>query len=97
MKYSPVEFLNDLRREITIYLEKENLAVFLIQHKVRKDPAGDMEFSHRFWRLDAVPPNRDTVDPLLGNGGRCFRVNLWIYSPPLRKQFAKVRGETDER
>jgi hypothetical protein len=29
-------------------------------------------------------------------GGCSFRVNLWIYSLRLRKQFAKVRGEADE-
>jgi hypothetical protein len=68
VKFSSVKFLNDLRRELTIYLVKEDLAAFLIQHKLRKDPPGDMEFFHRFWRPDAVPPNRDAVDPLLGNG-----------------------------
>ncbi|MBU1206499.1 MAG: hypothetical protein KKH04_06175 [Proteobacteria bacterium] len=52
-------------QEITIYLEKENLAAFLIEHKLKKDPAGDVEFVHRFWRPDAVPPNRDAVNALL--------------------------------
>ena len=52
-------------QEITIYIDKDNLAAFLIQHKFRKDPAGDVEFFHRFWRPDAVPANRDVVHPLL--------------------------------
>ena len=44
---------------------EENLAALLIQHKLKKDPAGDVELLHRFWRQDAVSPNRDMVHPLL--------------------------------
>jgi hypothetical protein len=52
-------------QEATIYADKENLAALLIQHKLKKDPAGDVEFLYRFWRQDAVLPNRDMVHPLL--------------------------------
>ncbi len=52
-------------QETTIYADKENLAALLIQHKLKKDPAGDVEFLHRFWRQDAVLPNKDMVHPLL--------------------------------
>ena len=46
-------------------LWEENLAPVLIQHKLRKDPAGDVELLRRFWRQDAVPSNKDIVHPLL--------------------------------
>jgi hypothetical protein len=52
-------------QETTIYAGKENLAALLIQHKLKKDPTGDVELLHRFWRQDAVLPNRDMVHPLL--------------------------------
>jgi hypothetical protein len=52
-------------QEATIYADKENLAAVLIPHKLKKDPAGDVEFLSRFWRQDAVSPNRDMVHPLL--------------------------------
>jgi len=52
-------------QETTIYTDKENLADLLIQHRLKKDPVGDVELLHRFWRQDAVLPNRDMVHPLL--------------------------------
>ena len=52
-------------QEATIYAEDESLAAVLIQHKLRKDPAGDVEILRHFWRQDAVPPNGDMVHPLL--------------------------------
>ena len=52
-------------QETTIYADKENLAALLIKHKLKKDPAGDVELLHRFWRQDAVPSNKDIVHPLL--------------------------------
>ena len=52
-------------QEATIYADKENLAAVLIPHKLKKDPAGDVELLHRFWRQDSVPTNRDMVHPLL--------------------------------
>jgi hypothetical protein len=52
-------------QEITVYIDQDNLAAFLIPHKLKKDPAGDVEFLHRFWRPDAIPPNKDMVHPLL--------------------------------
>jgi hypothetical protein len=52
-------------QEATIYADKENLAAVLIPHKLKKDPAGDVEILRRFWRQDAVPPNGDMVHPLL--------------------------------
>jgi hypothetical protein len=52
-------------QETTIYAEDESLAAVLIQHKLRKDPAGDVELLRRFWRQDAVLPNKDMVHPLL--------------------------------
>jgi len=52
-------------QEATIYADKENVVAVLIPHKLKKDPAGDVELLRCFWRQDAVLPNRDMVHPLL--------------------------------
>lgn len=52
-------------QEITLYVDKDNLAAVLIPHKLRKDPNGEVEILRRFWRPDAIPPHRDMVHPLL--------------------------------
>jgi hypothetical protein len=51
--------------EITVYTVKEDLAAFLGLYRLRKDPAGDVEALHRFWRPDAISPNEEMVHPLL--------------------------------
>ena len=52
-------------QEITVYADKNNLAAVLIPNKLQKDPEGDVELLHRFWRAEAIPPNRDMVHPIL--------------------------------
>jgi hypothetical protein len=52
-------------QEITVYTDKENLAAVLLPHKLKKDPEGEVELLHRFWRPDAIPLTKDMVHPLL--------------------------------
>jgi len=52
-------------QEITVYTDEEDLAKVLGVHRLRKDPAGDVEALRRFWRPDAIPSNKDMVHPLL--------------------------------
>lgn len=50
---------------VTIYLNKELLHEMLIANKLRKDPDGDVEALHQFWKQDIEVPYTDTVHPLL--------------------------------
>lgn len=52
-------------QEITVYTDRENLAAVLLPYKLKKDPQGEVELLHRFWRSDAIPPTKDMVHPLL--------------------------------
>jgi len=52
-------------QEVTVYVDKDNLAEVLIPHKLKKDPEGHVELLQRFWRPDAIEANRDMVHPLL--------------------------------
>jgi hypothetical protein len=52
-------------QEITVYVDKDNPAAVLIPHKLKTDTDGELELLGRFWRPDAIPPNRDMVHPLL--------------------------------
>jgi len=52
-------------QEITVYADKNILAAVLIPNRLQKEPEGNVELLHRFWRPDAIPPNRDMVHPIL--------------------------------
>jgi hypothetical protein len=53
-------------QEITVYTDKEEgLAAVLLPHKLKKDPGGEVELLHRFWRPDVILPIQDVVHPLL--------------------------------
>lgn len=55
-----------LRAEIiTIYTTKQHLNHLLIENRLRKDPAGDVEILERFWKPAEVWQYEDLVHPIL--------------------------------
>jgi hypothetical protein len=53
----------------TIYLDtgqaRENLAALVTTHRLRADPAGDIEMLDTFWHFDVDPNHADLVPPIL--------------------------------
>lgn len=50
---------------ITVYVDKDNPEVVLIQNRLKKDPEGDVELLHRFWQPETIVPHGETVHPIL--------------------------------
>jgi hypothetical protein len=50
---------------ITVYVDKDNPEAVLIQHRLKKDPQGDVELLQRFWQPDTIVPQGETVHPIL--------------------------------
>jgi len=50
---------------ITIYTTHQHLNNLLIENRLRKDPAGDVEILERFWQPVGIWPYEDMVHPLL--------------------------------
>lgn len=55
---------------VTVYLEpglsRENLATLVATHRLRADPAGDIEVLETFWHFDVDQKYPDLVPPTLG-------------------------------
>ena len=52
-------------QDVTLYVDRQNPNTILIEHRLRKDPLGDVTLLYRFWNLDAIPPEQDMAPPLL--------------------------------
>lgn len=71
--------------KITIYTEPENLTNFLIQNRLRKDPAGNIEILKRFWMMpqdqfgDIVHPILVYADLMATGNERNIEVARMIY------------------
>ena len=50
---------------ITIYLTATQLNLLLIENRLRKDPAGDVEILERFWKPTEKWQYKETVHPIL--------------------------------
>lgn len=50
---------------ITIYTKTEHLNKLLLECKLKKDPAGEVEILNQFWNYDETVEYRDLVNPIL--------------------------------
>ena len=52
-------------QNLTIYLEPKLFEKFLIKHRLKKDPNGEIEILELFWGLDNLAGNKGLVHPIL--------------------------------
>jgi hypothetical protein len=52
-------------QDVILYVDRQKPNAVLMEHKLRKDPFGDVTLLYRFWNVDVIPPNQDMVHPLL--------------------------------
>ncbi|MGO9145118.1 MAG: type IV toxin-antitoxin system AbiEi family antitoxin [Desulfomonilia bacterium] len=52
-------------QDVILYVDRQKPNAILAEHKLKKDPLGNVMLLYRFWKPDVVPPNKDMVHPLL--------------------------------
>jgi hypothetical protein len=52
-------------QDVIIYVDRQKPNTILLEHKLRKDPLGNVTLLYRFWKMDVIAPNHDMVHPLL--------------------------------
>jgi hypothetical protein len=52
-------------QDVILYVDRQKPNAMLMEHKLRKDPFGNVTLLYRFWNVDVIPPNQDMVHPLL--------------------------------
>jgi len=80
---------------VTIYARLENLR-FILEHKLREAPDGEIEVRQRFWPFDhewgypnLVPPVLIYADLLATGDARCIETAQRVYDGHLARLFAK--------
>lgn len=80
---------------VTIYATPENFR-FILEHKLREAPDGDVELRQRFWPFDhewahpnLVPPVLIYADLLATGDARCIETAQRVYDGHLARLFAK--------
>jgi len=52
-------------QDIILYVDRQKPNAILMDHKLKKDPLGNVTLLYRFWDPEVIPPNQDMVHPLL--------------------------------